>query len=435
MSAATDYQSCLNAMFALHRFGIKLGLETIGQILAALGQPHQAYHTIHVAGTNGKGSVAASLAAILQAAGRRVGLYTSPHLVRFNERIQVNGVPIADDRVVEAYHAIQAVDRVDRELTFFELATAMAFFEFAWQGVEWAVIETGMGGRLDATNIIQPVLSVITNVSLEHQAYLGRSIARIASEKGGIIKPGVAVVTAVRQPSAIAALRDIARQRQAPLFRRGEHFHTRREKTGRFTYFGMQATWRHLELGLHGAHQLENASLALAGCELLRRSSRVELTAEQIAAGLTATHWPGRLEIIRRHPLVILDGAHNLAAMSVLRDFLCRELQGRPLTLVIGILDDKPHERMLRLLLPLCQRVIVTRPRIERALPPQALERIVRNYPCHVDTRPDVATAIATALERATRDEVLLIAGSLYVVGEAKEYFASHPPSTDQGGR
>ena len=421
MVTPDTYTQCLKEMFRLRRFGIKLGLDVIGRMLHGLGDPQNGFRCVHIAGTNGKGSVAATLATLLQATGKRVGLYTSPHLVRFNERIVIDGQPIADADVVTAYQAVKAAGHTDREPTFFEFATAMALEAFARKRVDWAVIETGMGGRLDATNVILPEVSIITNISLEHRAYLGHTLAAIAAEKAGIIKPGVPVVTATRQPSALGVIQAVAAQHQAPLRRYGTDFRTRRSGPDRFHFFGRQHRWHDLELALSGPHQLTNAALALATCELLVPLEPRLADRSVLGPALKQTRWPGRLEIARRQPLVILDGAHNLAAARNLGRYLATALAGRRIHLVVGILDDKPYRAMLRALLPCCQRVYVTRPRIDRALAPERLAAVVREQMDAVRVHATVAEALAAALDTAAPDEVVCVAGSLYVVGEAKE--------------
>ncbi|HDI59254.1 MAG TPA: bifunctional folylpolyglutamate synthase/dihydrofolate synthase [Desulfobacteraceae bacterium] len=422
MAASNDeYTACLKRLYRLRRFGIKLGLDVIGGLLAHLGNPHHHYHCIHVAGTNGKGSVAADLATLLTTAGYRTGLYTSPHLVRFNERIAVDGRPIEDREVTAAYDAVRAAPMQEREPTFFEFATAMALYTFRRRKVQWAVVETGMGGRLDATNIIRPQVSIITNISLEHRAYLGATLAAIAGEKAGIIKDRVPVVTGVTQPSAMAAIRKSAEARQAPLLRLGTDFRIRRRPDGRFDYAGLRHRWQRLALSLSGPHQCTNAALALAACEAIEPLAPHVVDAEVVRRALQSTRWPGRLEIVRRHPTVILDGAHNLAAARNLGRYLAGQDQGRPITLVVGILDDKPFRPMLRALLPYCHRVICTRPRIDRALPAEQLADEARAQGAAVMIRPTVAEAVKTAIAMAAHEEIVCVAGSLYVVGEAKE--------------
>ena len=427
MPADRSYQQCLNEMFNLRRFGIKLGLETIRQILAGLGNPQEKFRTIHVAGTNGKGSVAAILASILQTCGNKTGLYTSPHLIRFNERIVVDGQPIADEDVLSAYKAVKAVHHGEREPTFFEFTTAMALHEFKRQKVAWAVIETGMGGRLDATNVIHPALSIITNVSLEHSEYLGSSIKQIAAEKAGIIKSRVPVVTGVRQKSAVDVVVAAAAARHAPLYRRGKDFRVRRTSQNMFNYQSPQTKWTGLISSLAGQHQLENAALALAGCDVLSPEI-AQLTQDCVKKALLNTRWPGRLEKVMDKPLTLLDGAHNLIAARKLAKYLASHLVGRRITLVVGILDDKPYRAMLEALVPICQRVIITQPKIQRALPTEILAATAKELSKEVDVVPDVSRAVAAAIESSAPDDVVCIAGSLYVVGEAKAALADLSP-------
>ena len=399
----------------------KLGLSTIQQILSRLGNPQHGYACIHVAGTNGKGSVASFLASILNASGYKVGLYTSPHLVRFNERIRIDNQQIADENVVSAYRAVTEVSGGDREPTFFEYTTAMALYEFGRQAVDWAVVETGMGGRLDATNVLKPAVSIITNVSLEHQSYLGATLAEIAGEKGGIIKSHTPVVTAVSQPSAISVLENLASDLSAPLFRLKKDFRVRRNADHSFSYYGLDHVWKGITTSLTGSHQVENAALVLAACELLNRSN-ITISIEQIQAGLGSTRWPGRLEVVSDHPMIILDGAHNLNASKELAKYLKTELKGRRITLVIGILEDKPYAEILGHLLPACSRVILTSPKIDRALSVDALYPVAAALTADVRTIPDVSRAVSFAVQNARPDEVICVAGSLYVVGEAKAF-------------
>ncbi len=409
-------------MYGFRRFGIKLGLSTIKKILAGLGDPQNTYACIHVAGTNGKGSVASSLASILQRSGYKTGLYTSPHLVRFNERIQVNNRPISNAKVVAAYSAVKDAHSGKRDPTFFEFTTAMALVEFASQKVDWAVIETGMGGRLDATNIIKPALSIITNISLEHREYLGNTLTQIAREKAGIIKNRTPLVTGVRQKKAISEIERIAAEKKAPLFRLGTDFKVRRNQAQAFSYYGMKNVWHNLQTALAGSFQVDNAALVLAACELIGEN-KASVTLKSIREGLDKHQWPGRLEMVSNDPFIILDGAHNLAAAHNLAKFLSSNLANRAITLVVGILDDKPYKAMLKALIAPTHRVIFTRAKIDRALDPQILYEAVKDLKPDVTIISDVAQAIRNAVETTPRDGAICIAGSLYVVGEAKEAF------------
>ena len=419
MASLTSYENCLKTMYGFRRFGIKLGLSTIRKILKGLGNPQNGFACIHVAGTNGKGSVASSLATILNRSGYKTGLYTSPHLVRFNERIQVDNRSVTNKNIVTAYHAVRQVHHGRREPTFFEFATAMALYEFGRQRVDWAVIETGMGGRLDATNIIKPEVSIITNISLEHRAYLGNTLSRIAAEKAGIIKFRKPVVTGTRQKVVCAVIEKIATEKKAPLFRLGRDFKIRRRHPDKFAYYGLKNNWPNLRTALRGSHQADNAALVLAACELIRERKAV-LEFADIKIGLRTNQWPGRLETVATDPLIILDGAHNLAAARNLSRFLASNLAGHRLTLVIGILNDKPYRTMLKILLPLADRVILTRANTERALDPRKLLDIAGEFSLESKIIPDVAGAVKHAIETNSRDGAICIAGSLYVVGEAK---------------
>jgi dihydrofolate synthase / folylpolyglutamate synthase len=418
------YDQCLQSMFGLRRFGIKLGLDTILAILKGLDNPQDKFMSVHIAGTNGKGSIASALSSILNKAGYCVGLYTSPHLVKFNERIRINGAPISDMEVLNAYEAVRNVNSGSREPTFFEYTTAMAFHEFARTKVDWAIVETGMGGRLDATNVLKPRLSIISNISLEHRQYLGNTISEITAEKGGIIKQGIPVVTGVNQKEAVEVLKDIALKKDAPLFHLGEHFRVRKNKNrNTFSYFGISSTWENMKAGLQGNHQIENAALALAACEILNRHD-TNLNIEQIKEGLVKTDWPGRMEVVSQAPYVILDGAHNLMAARKLAKFISENLAKSKTTLLIGILDDKPYKGMLKSLLPLCRRVILTKPAINRALKPEILHKVAKEFVEDIKIIPSVEAAFFYALESVSSDEAICVAGSLYVVGEVKQAIA-----------
>jgi len=417
-----SYNSCLNTLYSLRRYGIILGLDVIGNILKGVGNPQNSFNTIHVAGTNGKGSIASALSTILHKAGYKVGLYTSPHLVRFNERICINTQPVSDENVIDAYKAVKDADQGSREPTFFEFTTAMAFHEFGRHNVEWAVVETGMGGRLDATNIITPALTIITNISLEHKLYLGNTISDITREKGGIIKKRTPVVTGVTQKNAISVLTSIAKSQSAPFYRFGDDFRIRHNRNTTFNYFGIDHVWQHIQTGLIGKHQITNAALVLAACELLMKNN-LNLTLKNIKDGLEQNRWPGRLEIVSSSPLILLDGAHNFIAARHLARYLSENLSDRDITLIIGILDDKPYKAMLKNLLPLCRKVILTRPKIDRALSPEKLYPVAQKVISDIHVIPDVDKAIIYAIENASPNDAICIAGSLYVVGEAKELF------------
>jgi dihydrofolate synthase/folylpolyglutamate synthase len=418
----------LSALYRLRRFGIQLGLATISRLMRGLGNPQDHFSSIHVAGTNGKGSIAAFLSSVLTRGGYKVGLYTSPHLVRFNERIQINGHPISDDDVVRVAEAVQRIYTQGEPPTFFECATAMAFYHFASEGVDWAVVETGMGGRYDATNVVQPEVSIISNISMEHQNYLGNTLSKIAREKAGIIKHGADVVTGVRQKTAMGVIEHIAAEKGVSLYRLGKDMRIRRDGEGGFHYTGVNHRWPRVRVELMGDHQMTNAALALGAVELLLGKG-LHLTDEVIYAGLSFTRWPGRLEVLSRAPLVLLDGAHNASAIRMLRKFLENSSLFRRLIMVVGILEDKAWKLMLRELARIADLMILTKPQYERGADPYELASFVRPLKEDLVVMPHLPDALSLALEQASADDAVCITGSLYTVGDARAYLeGNHAP-------
>jgi dihydrofolate synthase/folylpolyglutamate synthase len=409
----------LAALYRLRRFGIKFGLTAITRLLNGLQNPQDRFPSVHISGSNGKGSTAAILSSILQHGGFKVGLYTSPHLIRFNERIQINGTPIPDDDLAAALEAVRTIYTQGDPPTFFECATAMAFYYFAAKEVDWAVIETGMGGRYDATNVVRPEACIISNISMEHQAYLGNTLAEIAREKAGIIKQGVGVVTGVRQKAALHVIEKIANRRGAALYRLGKEIRTRKNAGGTFTYFGIHRRWPRVTVGLAGVHQYANAALALGAAELLQEKG-VRLSDQAVYEGLARTSWGGRLEVAGKRPLVLLDGAHNPSAMKTLRKFLESPSVSGRLILVVGILEDKDWKSMLREVSTMADRIILTRPVCDRAADPHELASFARLLGQEPRVVPHLPDALSLALEEAGPDDTVCITGSLYTVGDAK---------------
>jgi len=389
--------------------------------MKGLGNPQDRFSSIHIAGTNGKGSIAAFLSSVLSHGGYKVGLYTSPHLVSFNERIQINGYPISDKDVAQVAEAVQRVYTQGEPPTFFECATAMALYHFASERVDWAILETGMGGRYDATNVVHPEVSIISNISMEHQQYLGNTLGKIAREKAGIIKKGAGVVTGTRQKSPLRILEQAATEKKVPLYRLGKEIRIRRDKEGAFTYVGINHRWSRVKIGLLGDHQITNAALALGALELLL-AKRLHLTDEAIYAGLAATRWPGRLEVLSADPYILLDGAHNPSAVRTLKRFLKKSIPFRRLTMVVGILEDKAWKPMLRELTTVSDRMILTRPQYERAADPHELASFVRTLKQDLVVIPHLPDAISFALDEAGATDAVCITGSLYTVGDARAY-------------
>ena len=416
------YSSAVDYLYRLQKHGIKLGLATMTALTARLGMPQTRYHTLHIAGTNGKGSTAAMAAAMLQAAGCRVGLYTSPHLVEFRERIRVNGGMIAESRVAQLTEQLQTLCQRDLSPTFFEYTTAMAFQHFADSGVDVAVLEVGLGGRFDATNVVTPVACAVTTISLDHQEYLGGTRASIAFEKAGIIKPGVPVVLGRLEDDASRVIEQAASEKQAPVFRLNEDFFIEGETPRRFSYRGLGMQYDGLTCALEGRHQLDNAACALA---LLGAAvpQGIAVPAEAVRAGLRAVNWAGRLEVVDRRPTILLDGAHNPAAATALADYLMRSDRSHPIVLVLGMMRDKDHRGFVEPLRSLIDEVVLTQADLPRAATAQELLVSLDGLLSYPHVAPSLSDAMALAKQLATPDGLVCVAGSLMLVGECKAWF------------
>ncbi|MBW1916874.1 MAG: bifunctional folylpolyglutamate synthase/dihydrofolate synthase, partial [Deltaproteobacteria bacterium] len=376
-----------------------------------------------IAGTNGKGSVAAMLSAILTQAGYPVGLYTSPHLIDFAERFRLRDQEISHKRLLELINRVRQVVDEQELPTFFEFVTTMALLYFAESQADPIILETGMGGRLDATNIVQPLLTVITNIAMEHQEHLGTNLKSIAFEKAGIIKPGVPLITYARQKRVLALFKTRAQELGAPIYIGGVDFRVRGQGQGRFQYQGWSVRRNHLVMNLSGRYQYRNAAVALAVIELLQAQG-FEIREEAIQRGLQRTYWPGRLEVMGQRPQIMLDGAHNPAAAAALAQVLKSGLKFRRLLLVLGIMADKDIGAILHHLLPLAQVAIFTRPRYPRAASPEVLARWADGFSLEKQVIPELEAAIDQARKLAHPDDLVLITGSLFTVGEAKEYLS-----------
>lgn len=396
------------------------GLEAITRLLSRFDQPQNDYPAIHIAGTNGKGSTAAMTASILRRAGYRVGLYTSPHLVDVRERIVVNGkkIPHRDFSGILA----EIKERADQPVTYFEVLTAAAFIYFQRQKVDIAVLEVGLGGRLDATNVCQPLVSVITNISLEHTAYLGKTLAAIAGEKAGIIKKNGICVTAAGQKKVVDMLTDVCRQRHADLLRLGTDFKISSNRNGRVFYTGRNRTIKELTLPLLGRHQLDNAALALTVAEILNNKG-YQIDESAVQQGLLQTRWEARLEILCSAPMFLLDGAHNPAGMATLCRVLEKDFSGRRLILIFSALADKNYCQMLRRIGPLARQIFLPPLKTNRAASPQMLADILKRRDCPARISESVQDAVGRALQMAGKNDLICACGSLYLAGEIKQLF------------
>ena len=415
------YRDSIDYLYGLQKYGIKFGLNSTESMLERLNNPHRRLRCIHVGGTNGKGSTAAILSSILTRHGFRVGLYTSPHLVRFTERFRINDEEVPMSAILPIVEQVRSVINEIEPPTFFEVVTSLGLTYFAKEEVDWAVIEVGMGGRLDATNVIRPLAAVITNVSYDHQEFLGTTLAAIAREKAGIIKDEIPVVTGARQPLVQGILKATCFRHGAPLYCLGSDFKVRRNPDGTFQYQGIRRRWPSLNVGLRGGHQFQNTALALACLEVLEQDHALVLNETSVQEGLEKVHWPARLEVLQEKPLVILDGAHNPQGAETLRDALKHSFKYKKLHLVLGIMADKDIKGILRRLLPLAETAIFTQPRYTRAADPEELKRLARPYLRKHYVINDPAAAIEQAKQLADPDDAICIAGSLYFAGEVKE--------------
>ncbi len=420
-----SYEATRRRLYALQRFGVRLGLETVSALLLEWGNPQRRFPALHVAGTNGKGSVAAMMASILQVAGVRVGLYTSPHLIDFRERIQVQGVSIPEACVVDLFARLQTLPSFALSPTFFEATTVMAFQYFAEEQIDLAVVEVGMGGRFDATNVCRAIGTVITNVTLDHERYLGSSLAAIAFEKAGIMKHRVPVVIGPVASSVDRVLREQAQDRQAPMRIFGHEFRSVAHASGAFDFLGMSGDYRNLCCALEGAHQIVNAGCALAVLE----SGVIPHTISEsaIRQGLERVAWPGRLERLGSHPLVLCDGAHNPAAAECLKIYVQRRMSEygkRRLILVVGMMQDKNHAVFLRTLVPLADAVILTQVDSPRSAAVSVLKQALPAMHVPLYERDSPQMAMGLAMDLGGENDLVCLTGSLLLVGCVKSFLA-----------
>jgi dihydrofolate synthase/folylpolyglutamate synthase len=420
------YAEAIKFLYGLQMFGANFGLENTRQLAALADNPQGKLRFIHVAGTNGKGSTCAMLESIYRAAGLRVGLFTSPHLVSFRERIQVNRQLISENELIRLVEEIQPLLKqfpADNHLTLFEVVTVMALKFFAEHACDLVIWETGLGGRLDATNIVTPLASVITNIAFDHQQWLGDTLEKIAAEKAGIIKPGIPVVTATEEKSALVVIEKIARERKSPLTKVNSEFRIPNS-----------------ELSLLGEYQKINAALALATVEVLQK--QIPVSEEKIREGLQNVNWPGRLQLIEKPDgeKFLLDGAHNVASAKVLREALEKIFLRKERTLILGVLQDKDWRQICELLAPLATEIFTVPVASERSANPKALAEICRTV--NPAAEIFVCGSLSEALEKSgargrapePAQDLIVITGSLYLVGEALELLGLSPAGAGERG-
>jgi len=420
-----NYEKSIDWLYSFEKFGIKLGLERINYICKKLGNPQDNLKIIHIGGTNGKGSVCRFLQSIITLNGYKVGVYLSPHLQRFSERFLIDGDEISKDDIVVLVEKIKPI--IDEMIknknipTFFEIVTAIAFQYFNDKKVDYAIIEVGLGGRFDATNIVKPMVSVITNVSLDHQDRLGKKIEEIAFEKAGIIKKDVPIITAANGKS-LDVIKKITKEKKTQItvidksswekIQGGPIWHE-------FLINGLLKNYN-VKTKMAGKFQGENIAITIATIEILQMNG-VYITEESIAKGIEKAFIIGRMEIVSFEPIVILDGAHNIAAMEVLKNTLVDDFNYEKLIIVIGILADKNVQEMLDIITPISDIIVLTKSKNKRACDPLKLKEMINKK--DVIIKDDVSSAVDHAINVATKKDLICITGSLFTVGEAKDYF------------
>ncbi|MCS7173580.1 MAG: bifunctional folylpolyglutamate synthase/dihydrofolate synthase [Armatimonadetes bacterium] len=412
----------------------QIKLNRIRALLHRLGNPHTSLRTVLVAGTKGKGSTAAMMAAILRESGERVGLYSKPHLVDFRERIRVGDVLIPEETLAGLVEEVRpAVEAGDADpwgrATYFEVSVALALLHFLRERVDRAILEVGIGGRLDATNVCDPDLSVITPISYDHMDVLGSTLREIASEKAGIIRPGGTVVTAPQLPEPWEVLQERCQELGACLLEVGRDVHYEIRRVGLdgvdFTVQTPLGRYEDLHVPLLGRHQAVNAAVAVAAVEELLRGEGRRVELEAVRAGLSRLSWPARQELLNLRPAILVDVAHNPASMAALRDTLRELFGGRRVMLVLGMIATHDPDPVAQLIVPLAEEVIATTPRDPRALSADALAEVARRYTSRVRSLSDPQEALASALRRLGEDDVLVVTGSFYLAGPLREALLS----------
>jgi dihydrofolate synthase/folylpolyglutamate synthase len=429
------YAETIQLLKNLTKFGINLGLERIKSLLERLGNPQNDLKIIHIGGTNGKGSTVALLQAILKQAGYRVGMFVSPHLHDYRERISINGELISPGEVIAGFGKIQPVlkamvaEGVEHP-TEFEVTTALALLYFSQKKPDFVLLEVGLGGEIDSTNVATPLISVLTNIGMDHLDYLGNTLEEITTVKAGIIKEGIPVVTSADKPAALKVIEEQAQKKKAKLFKVGQDIRWQRtaEKLNSFSYQGLKENYYDLKLALDGEHQFTNATTALAVCEVLKEQYAVSVPEKAMREGLKNVSWPGRLELVSLEPKILLDGAHNVDGMKALAKALVdyeNDLYRRErLVLCLGMLKDKEIEKALGIILPLAAEVIVTKPDSPRAGDWEYVAQLAKKHlgGDRVHTVEDPTLAIQEGLKRLNIKDMLCVTGSLYMIAPIRKY-------------
>lgn len=434
---AIRYREHIEWLFAVRRFGSKLGLDYVKHLLAQIGDPHEDFRSVHVTGTNGKGSTTAMIASILKEVGFKTGMFTSPHLSTFTERIQVDGVQIPVEDVVRLIEEVRPLceemveDPELRHPTFFEIITAIAFKYFSEEGVDYAVLEVGMGGKLDATNVVKSQVSVITNVSLEHTEVLGDTVLEIAEKKAGIVKEGGVLVTATADDDVYSLFLKVCEDVGSKIFRVGTDITFQKLSSGyegqSFTLRGLSRSYKELHIPFLGEHQLLNAATAVGTVEALSFHG-VEVPEDAVARGLSNVIWPGRMEVMQTSPLVVLDGAKDLEAARVIKEALLKDFTYDRLVAVVSISSNKRISEMIGEIAQAADHFVITSHRVMgRAARPSKIAAEVERHSRTFEVVDDVRKAVNRSIELAGKDGMVIVVGSVFLVGEAREIW--HEPS------
>lgn len=425
-----NYEQALDYIHGTYKFGSKLGLENTRYLLNLLGNPHKALKVIHVAGTNGKGSVSSYIHTVLKEEGYKVGLYISPYLEEFTERMCINGGDIPRERLAEVTATVkEKVEQMVRDgknhPTEFEVVTSIAFCYYAQENVDFLVLEVGLGGRLDSTNVVEdPLVSIITPIGFDHMEYLGDTLEKIAYEKGGIIKENGFVLSYPQEKEVMEVLEGLCKERNSRLFvinfdELTIHHSNMEEQVFSVNILGKSCN--NVKIKLAGIHQIYNACTALGAIEVLRKYRSINISDEAVLKGLCNTKWAGRFEVLQKEPLIIIDGAHNLHGADALRKNIEILLKDYKITFVVGMLQDKDVKAVLEDLIPLANKVIATRPDNPRAMKASDLADQLKPFGKETHFYEDIEEAIKTAIKITEQDEAIIFAGSLYMIGEVRK--------------
>ncbi|MDS1029396.1 folylpolyglutamate synthase/dihydrofolate synthase family protein [Bacillota bacterium LX-D] len=428
-----NFPEALEYITELTKFGWNPGLARIEKLMEILDHPEKSLKVIHVTGTNGKGSTSAMISNILQAAGYKVGLFTSPHLHTYTERIQINGAQIPEERMAQLVTALKPnLEKMVAEgfehPTEFEVITALALLYFAQEQIDFCVLEVGLGGAIDSTNVVQPLVAVITNIAMDHMDYLGNTLGEIAKVKAGIIKPGCKAITASDQAEALSVIREVCAEKNVDLYEVGKDIiYQIKNLSSEGTCFDLKGLGRNyvdLWLPLIGSHQGRNGAAAIAAVEALSFFD-IQISEEAIREGLQKTIWPGRLELVRKNPQILIDAAHNLEGALSLQRAIKEIFHYKNLVFVLGMLADKEREKVLDVLGPLAQKIVITKPNSPRANNWEELALMAQKYTEDVYRQEDIAQAVEKGISLTGPEDLLCITGSIYMIAEARAYLLS----------